>query len=183
MAEFAFIAIGSNIDPEHNLPQAVALLKHLGAPVRVSRVYQNPALGDRNQPDFLNAAMMLEVEEEPEKIRQRLRTIEAQLGRERTEDKFAPRTIDLDLVMLGDRVLQRAEITLPDPELLFRPHLAVPIAELAPDHLHPESGEPMRAIADRLRPGAELHLRKDLTRRIAEIVAGETQRSATGAGG
>ena len=169
LAEPAFIAIGSNIEPERNLPHAVELLKRLGVPVRVSRVYQNPAHGDRPQPDFLNAAMLLEVEGEPEAIRLKLRAIESELGRVRTEDKFAPRTIDLDLVILGNRILRHEEITIPDPELALRPHLAIPIAELDPGFRHPETSEPLQTIADRLRPGAKLRLREDVTRRVAEI--------------
>jgi 2-amino-4-hydroxy-6-hydroxymethyldihydropteridine diphosphokinase len=84
----------------------------------------------------------------------------------RTEDKYAPRTIDLDLCLLGDTVLNTPELTLPDPDLLSRPHLAVTMAELAPGFIHPLTQEPLRAIADRLRSGAELVARPDVRSQI-----------------
>jgi 7,8-dihydro-6-hydroxymethylpterin-pyrophosphokinase len=63
-------------------------------------------------------------------------------------------------------------LALPDPELLTRPHLAIPAAEVAPTAVHPHSGETLQAIAERLRPEAELHLRQDVTARaLAELRA------------
>jgi 2-amino-4-hydroxy-6-hydroxymethyldihydropteridine diphosphokinase len=83
----------------------------------------------------------------------------------RTADKYAPRNIDLDLLLLGDRAVVREDFVLPDPELLTAPHLAIPAAEVAPTAVHPLSGETLQAIAERLRPDADLHLRKDVSAR------------------
>jgi 2-amino-4-hydroxy-6-hydroxymethyldihydropteridine diphosphokinase len=162
LPELAFISIGSNIEPEKHLPLAVALLPRIGELVAVSTVYQNPAVGPTPQADFLNAAALVRTELPAESIHRRLRAIEAELGRQRTEDKYAPRTIDLDLSLLGDQVMETTELTLPDPELLARPHLAIPLAELAPDYMHPVTLERLHAIADRLRPNAKLKPRPDV---------------------
>jgi 2-amino-4-hydroxy-6-hydroxymethyldihydropteridine diphosphokinase len=121
----------------------------MGQMESISLAYQSKPIGDRAQPDFLNAAVLLSVREEPAKLRTLLREIEISLGRVRTEDKYASRTIDLDLVLLGDRV--DPKFPLPDPDILTREHLAVPIAELDPDFCHPITREALGAIASRLR--------------------------------
>lgn len=162
MAELAIVALGSNIEPERHIPLAVAALRELGARA-VSSVYQNPARGGRPQPDFLNAAVLLHTTLNPDRLRVALRQIEAELGRVRSEDKYAPRTIDLDLLLLGGQVEDQAGAVLPDPDLSTTAHLAIPAAEVAPVAVHPLSGEPLGEIAERLRPGAELQLRQDVT--------------------
>jgi len=166
--EWAFISIGSNISPEKYLPLAISKLHPLGKFLKTSCVYQNPAVGRPEQEDFLNAAVLLDTALPPLEIRNHLRKIEKDLDRVRTEDKFAARTIDLDLCILGKQILDLAEITLPDPDLLTRAHLAVTIAELAPDFHHPITGEALWRIADRLRAGANLTLREDVTKQIQQ---------------
>ncbi len=162
MTELAFIALGSNIEPETNLPLASTRLSELGKPIAISTVYQNPAIADEPQPDYLNAAVLIETALDPLTIRDKLREIEADLGRIRTEDKFAPRTIDLDLCILGDRVLDHELLTIPDPDLLKRAHLAVTLAELRPDFLHPITGDSLAQIANELQKDAELNPRYDV---------------------
>jgi len=164
LAELAIVSLGSNIEPERHLPRAVAALRRLGAEA-VSNVYQNPARGGRPQADFLNAAVLLNTRLDPAALRAALRELEADLGRVRTDDKYAPRNIDLDLLLLGDRSVVLEDLILPDPELLTTPHLAIPAAEVAPAAVHPQSGETLQAIAERLRPEADLQLRQDVTAR------------------
>ena len=166
MAEKAFISLGSNIEPEINLTLAVQHLKSIGEVIAISRVYQNPAVGPTPQPDFLNAAALVETDHKPELIRKLLRVIEVELGRVRTEDKFAPRTIDLDLCFLGDMVIESDKIVLPDPDVLIRAHLAVPLAELNPCYMHPISGEHLGLIAARLCQSADLSPRPDIAERM-----------------
>jgi 2-amino-4-hydroxy-6-hydroxymethyldihydropteridine diphosphokinase len=162
LTELAFIALGSNIDPETNLVLAVRSLSAVGRLKATSTVYQNPAIANEPQPDYLNAAVLVETDLEPLEIRAVLRDIEADLGRVRTEDKFAPRTIDLDLCLLGDRVLDHELLTLPDPDLLKRAHLAVTIAELQPEFLHPLTGEPLEENAKSIAKDATLNPRSDV---------------------
>jgi 2-amino-4-hydroxy-6-hydroxymethyldihydropteridine diphosphokinase len=166
LPEQAFIAMGSNIEPGTYLPLGLAKLEIIGRRLAASRVYQNPALGPDPRPDFLNAAVLVESELPPLEIRSLLRDIEADLGRVRSEDRYAPRTIDLDLCMLGDTIMNTAELTLPDPDLLTRAYLAVTMAELAPDFHHPLTQEKLAAIARRLRPEADLTPRPDVPLQI-----------------
>jgi 2-amino-4-hydroxy-6-hydroxymethyldihydropteridine diphosphokinase len=162
LTELAFIALGSNIDPETNLPLAAARLSELGNPIAISTVYQNSVIADEPQPDYLNAAVLIETTLDPLVIRDKLREIEADLGRVRTADKFAPRTIDLDLCILGDRVLDHELLSLPDPDLLERAYLAVTLAELRPDFLHPITGDSLEEIAHELKKDGELNPRSDV---------------------
>lgn len=163
MADPAFISLGSNVEPERNLPAACRRLHEIGVLQAMSQVYQSPAVGPRPAPDFLNAAALVETGLQPEEIQRRLRQIESDIGRVRTGDRYAPRPIDLDLCLLGSRVVHTPNLRLPDPDLLTRPYLAVTLAELAPDFVHPETGQRLAAIAGRLRMGAELRLRLDVT--------------------
>lgn len=140
---------------------AAARLPELGEKVSFSRVYQSAAVGPTPQPDFLNAAAKLLTGLNPSTIRRRLRIIEAELGRVRSADKFAPRTIDLDLCLLGNAIVTSQTLVLPDPGILAHAHIAVPLAELAPDFPHPETGEPLSQIAERLRQVDRLILRED----------------------
>jgi 2-amino-4-hydroxy-6-hydroxymethyldihydropteridine diphosphokinase len=175
VAEPALISLGSNIEPLHYLPEAVRALRRLGDSMRVSKAYQNPAVGPQAQPDFINAAVSLQTDLDPPALRRELRRIERQLGRVRTQDKYAPRTIDLDLCLLGDRVIEDDDFKLPDPEVQRRPHLAIPLAEVAPDMIYPLTGETLSAVAGRLRPLARLQLRADLDlARVAADAQAET---------
>ncbi|MBN2556669.1 MAG: 2-amino-4-hydroxy-6-hydroxymethyldihydropteridine diphosphokinase [Anaerolineales bacterium] len=162
MTEFAFISLGSNINPETNLPMAIKALSDAGELMGVSKAYQNPAIGPAPQADFINAAALLLTELPAQELRQHLRRIEAELGRVRTTDKYAPRTIDLDLCLLGRQVHDTPELQIPDPGILKHPHLAIPLAELMPSFHHPALGAALGDIADRLRTGATLSPREDL---------------------
>jgi 2-amino-4-hydroxy-6-hydroxymethyldihydropteridine diphosphokinase len=168
MTKKAFVSLGSNIEPEKNLPLAVERLAKIGEILAVSMVYQNPAVGPTPQPDFLNAAVLIDTDLEPLEIWAELREIEAALGRVRSEDKYAPRELDLDLCLLGEMVFESLELTLPDPELLLRPHLIVPMAELAPEFRHPLTGESLAQIADRLKIEADLTPRPDVARKMKQ---------------
>ena len=153
--------------PEANLPRALARLGEVGHLLAVSRAYQSPADGPAGQPDFVNVSVLLETELSPEGLRARLRELEAELGRVRTADKFAPRPIDLDTVLYDALVKETRDFTLPDPDLLVRPDLAVTLAELDPEAVHPLTQEPLSSLAARLardltpRPDIDLALRTE----------------------
>ena len=166
LTELAFVTLGSNIEPEYHLPEATRLLHSVGHMESVSLAYQSKPIGDRDQPEFLNAAVLLSVNEEPAELRTLLREIETSLGRERTEDKYASRTIDLDLVLLGDRV--DPKFPLPDPDILTREHVAVPLADLDPEFCHPITREALRSIATRLR-GNKLRVNEKVSQRLSVI--------------
>jgi 2-amino-4-hydroxy-6-hydroxymethyldihydropteridine diphosphokinase len=152
MANSVYILLGSNIEKERNLPEAVRHLASLVRLVDVSSVYETAPVGLEDQPHFLNAAVEVETElPAAEFRRQVLAEVERRLGRVRTSDKNAPRTIDADMILFNDDVFELDETHhIPDPELLEFPHIAVPIAELAPGMPHPETGERLDSIAARL---------------------------------
>jgi 2-amino-4-hydroxy-6-hydroxymethyldihydropteridine diphosphokinase len=160
-----YIAIGSNIEPERNLRAAIRLLASQCSLLAVSRVYETKPVGKTDQPDFLNAAALIETELDVRDFKiQVLLEIEQALGRERTDDKNAPRTIDLDITLFNDQVLDTGHRHIPDPDLLRYPHIAVPIADLSPGYVHPESGQTLHEIAERMstsglvpRPDVELY--------------------------
>lgn len=146
-----YILFGSNIDKERNLPAAVQLLAEQCAILALSAVYESVPVGVLEQPNFLNAAALIETALDAATLKGTvLASIERQLKRRRTSDPNAPRTIDADIILFNDAVFDYDERHVPDPDLLKFPHVAVPIADLAPDLPHPETGEPMRLIAERL---------------------------------
>ena len=148
------IALGSNINPRANLRRAVRLLGEQCHLLAVSRVYQTAPVGTLDQANFLNAAVLVETGRTAAGLKQHvLSTIEQALGRVRTADKNAPRTIDLDIVLFGEDVLELGARHIPDPDLLKYPHVAVPVADVVPAWRHPETGETMRHIAERLAGG------------------------------
>jgi 2-amino-4-hydroxy-6-hydroxymethyldihydropteridine diphosphokinase len=158
----AWLLLGSNIRPEENLARAVNLLAARFPDLAVSSVWQSPPADGSDQPDYLNAAVRITTDLAPEELpADVIAPIERQLGRRRTADKFAPRTIDIDLVLYDERVGEFAGKRLPHPDILIRAHAALPLAELSPDVRHPATGEPLRSIAGRL-PQANIRRREDL---------------------
>ncbi len=148
-----FISMGSNIDAEANLAAAVLRLEELDAieVVATSRVYETAPVGTVDQPNFLNAALLIRTPLSAEDLKAGpLREVERGLGRVRTADKNAPRTIDLDIALYNYDVLDVCGRHVPDPDLLARAHIAVPLADLAPYYVHPETGETLEEIAARL---------------------------------
>ena len=142
------IALGSNIDSEHNLPESVRRLSLHCRLVAVSPVYETAPVGKTDQPNFLNAAVLIETELTASELKaQVLLVIEQELRRVRTADKNAPRTIDLDIALFGDQILDLGARHIPDPDILKYPHVAVPLADIAPRWRHPETGQTLQEIA------------------------------------
>ncbi|MCB2224286.1 MAG: GTP cyclohydrolase I FolE [Actinobacteria bacterium] len=162
------VSLGSNVEPEHHVPAAVELLQEEGCfrVLAVSPTYETPAVGPEGQPVFHNAAALLATDLDPVTLRGRLRAIEAELGRVRTADEYAPRTIDLDIVMIEGMEGDVEGSPIPDPEIPIRAHLAVPLADVAPDWEVPGAGATLREIADRLADEQEI---RKMTNEIAPI--------------
>jgi dihydroneopterin aldolase/2-amino-4-hydroxy-6-hydroxymethyldihydropteridine diphosphokinase len=156
------ISLGANIDPERNLVEAVRRLAERCHLLAVSPVYETRPVGRTDQPNFLNAAALIETDLDAAQLKhQVLRPIESELGRVRTADRNAPRTIDLDISLFGDQILDVEERHIPDPEILRFAHIARPLADLAPEFRHPETGQTLLQIAQAL-PHAGLERRTDL---------------------
>lgn len=160
----ALLSIGSNIEPERNMPAAVRELARYGRVVRVSAVWQSPAEGTAGQPDFLNAALWLETPLSAAELKETaIAAVEAHLGRVRSPDRNAPRIIDIDIMLFDDDRLTLGRRRIPDPEVCERPFVAIPLAEIAPGYRHPETGETLAEIAARFDPAAAgMRLRKDV---------------------
>lgn len=157
-----FIALGSNVNSEHNMREAVRRLSLYCRLVAVSPVYETKPVGNTEQPNFLNAAALIETDLTAAELKaQALQVIEAELGRVRTADKNAPRTIDLDIAFFGDQVLNLGPRHIPDPDTSRFPHIAVPLADLAPTMRHPEDGHTLQEIAQGL-PASGLLRRPDI---------------------
>ncbi len=164
----AYLSLGSNVEPERNLATAVDWLGRWGRVQAVSTVWESAPVGLVDQPNFLNAAVLLETGLSAQALRQEaITSIEMALGRVRTANKNAPRPIDIDIMLFNQDVLQVGQRHIPDPEVLERPFVAIPLAEIAPDYVHPEIGQTLRQIAGRFDPAAAgMRRRDDVTRLI-----------------
>jgi 2-amino-4-hydroxy-6-hydroxymethyldihydropteridine diphosphokinase len=150
----AFITLGSNIEPQRNLRQAVQLLRQNCTVLRCSSVYRTAPQGFTDQADFLNMAVQIETQLTPLAFKQQvIAAIEQALGRVRDpRNKNAPRTIDLDIALWNQEVMDYGERPwhIPDPDILRFAHVTVPLAELAPDYVHPETGTTLGHIVSQL---------------------------------
>jgi 2-amino-4-hydroxy-6-hydroxymethyldihydropteridine diphosphokinase len=150
-----FVSIGSNIDAPANVRAAVQALAGIVSLAAISTVYCSEAEGRPGQPPFYNCVVEIQTDLQPADLKYKvLRNIEAELGRQRTQDKYAPRTIDLDLILYENLILNTDGILIPDPEILHRAFLAMPLAELDPDLVIPGTGVPVSNIAASLRKDA-----------------------------
>jgi 2-amino-4-hydroxy-6-hydroxymethyldihydropteridine diphosphokinase len=136
----AYVAAGSNVRPRASLVRALALIEGEFPGLRASRAYSNPAVGFSGD-DFINLVVVFPADLPTEDLLDRLKAIEAECGREPGAPKWGPRTLDLDLLLHGDRVGRVAGKTLPHADLLTRAWVLGPLAELAPSLVHPVAGE------------------------------------------
>lgn len=131
-----YVAVGSNIEPQLNLRSALSALKRRVGDIRVSKAYRNKAVGF-DGPEFINLAIGFETELTLTEVLSVLQAVEGLCGRARKAPKLEPRTLDLDLLLYGDMVCATHAITLPRPDLIKRSYMLGPLAELAPDLVHP----------------------------------------------
>lgn len=133
------VAAGSNVEPFANLPRALAALQERFAPITVSPAYVNDAVGFVGNP-FVNLAVAFDTELGARAVVERLREVEAACGRDRAALRWGPHTMDLDILLYGDLVCAEPGLNLPRPDLLHRPYVLRPAAEIAPDRRHPTAG-------------------------------------------
>lgn len=137
MAE-VFVAAGSNIEPQDKLRLALALLRERFGTLKVSRAYRNRAVGFSGD-DFVNLAVGFSTDAAVEEVVKTLQQIEERCGRPRSAPKFAPRAMDLDLLLYDDLVRDDG-IVLPRLDLTRRAYMLGPMAEIAPSRKHPVLG-------------------------------------------
>jgi len=139
----AFIGLGSNLgDREAMIRLALDEVARLpGTTVlRASSLYDTEPVGEVDQPNFLNAAALVETELTARQLLWNLMLVERRLGRVRGQ-RWGPRVIDLDLLFYGSQVLEEPDLRVPHPEVIRRAFVLVPLVEIDPAFVHPETGE------------------------------------------
>jgi 2-amino-4-hydroxy-6-hydroxymethyldihydropteridine diphosphokinase len=136
---WAFIALGSNVDPEAHLRQAAHLLRRRFSSARFSACYRSAAYGFSGE-DFINAAAGIASELPVGALLLELRAIERQCGRGAADARWGPRAIDLDLLLYADQVGGGEGYTLPRPDLTARAYMLGPLAEIASQQRYPPHG-------------------------------------------
>ncbi len=143
-----FVGVGSNVEPELHAPRALARLDEAVGPLRVSTFYVTAPLGHPTDPPFVNGVVEVRDTLAAAPLKALLGRIESAEGRRRGADRFAPRPIDLDLLLHGDVV--STSPPLPHPDVTTRRFVAVPLLELAPELTLPGSGLPLADIVEAL---------------------------------
>jgi 2-amino-4-hydroxy-6-hydroxymethyldihydropteridine diphosphokinase len=150
----AYLNIGSNIEPERHLQEAVRYLRQHGEVKAVSNAWQSHAFGS-DGPDFLNACILYRTPLEARALKEQvIRPIEAQLGRVRGGDKFAPRTIDIDIILFDDEPFGW--------EFWSNAFVVVPLADILPDFQHPLNYEKLARVAAHMRRQTWIVARPDV---------------------
>ncbi len=134
-----FVAAGSNIAPQEHLALATLALERAFADVHFSPWYRNQALGFEGA-DFINLVAGFSTQLTVEQLLAELRAIEALCGRPRNAPRWAPRSMDLDVLLYGNLVCQQPGLTLPRPDLLMRAYMLGPLSDIAPHLKHPQTG-------------------------------------------
>lgn len=147
----AFVALGSNIEPEAHLRRAAQLLRQQFEQARFSACYRNPAFGFSGE-DFVNAVAGFVTSLPVEALLARLRVIETQCGRRPDDPRWGPRVIDLDLLLYGETVGSGPGYVLPRPDLTRRAYMLGPLAQLAPELKLPPCGPSIAELWSRF-PG------------------------------
>lgn len=136
-----YIAIGSNLaSPLEQVNAALAALAEIpdSQIVAVSPFYRTPPLGPQDQPDYLNAAVALDTDLAPETLLDHTQRIELQQGRERKAHRWGPRTLDLDIMLFGDRQIATPRLTVPHYDMKNRAFMLLPLVHIAPDVCFPD---------------------------------------------
>lgn len=147
-----YIALGSNLaQPLQQVQAALEALEHLPRSrlVTCSSFYRTKPLGPQNQPDFLNAVVALDTQLPAEQLLDHTQEIERNQGRVRKDERWGPRTLDLDMLLYGDSVIDSERLTVPHYGLKQREFMLYPLAEIAPDLILPD-GEPLSACLQRV---------------------------------
>lgn len=138
--ETAYLLLGSNMgDRKANFLIAIAHLSTWGKIMTVSSLYETKAWGKTDQPDFLNQVVVLRTFLEPLDLLNRIMEIEHTMGRQRV-GHWAPRIIDIDILIIDSQIIKSPALTVPHPQLINRRFALVPLAEVAPNIVHPETG-------------------------------------------
>ncbi len=145
-----FLGLGSNLgDREKNIKEALRRLQESGMAreIKISSLYEAEPVGVKNQPFFLNAVLRMETDLSPQDLLDALQALERQLGREKGR-KWGPRIIDLDILLYRNLVMKEKDLEIPHPLLAERSFVLIPLAELAPETIHPVLKKTVSALRD-----------------------------------
>ena len=139
-----YLGLGSNVEPHRYLRMGIRELGQLFGVLELSNVYRSKAVGFDGA-DFLNLVVGLDSDLSPPEIHQHIEKLHVLAGRQRGESRYSPRTLDIDLLLYDDLVISDAPIVLPRTDVLKYIFVLGPLAEIAPDLLHPQTGRPIAA--------------------------------------
>jgi 2-amino-4-hydroxy-6-hydroxymethyldihydropteridine diphosphokinase len=153
MHKIVYVSLGSNVgDRAANLQSAIDRLRTLGDVVAVSSFYETEPVEVAAQPWFLNCAVKLDTEKMPKQFLAAILDIEQQMGRRRGQNK-GPRTIDIDILLFGNSIIETKGLTIPHVSMHERRFVLEPMVEIASDVRHPVFKRTMRELRDALPPG------------------------------
>jgi len=159
MPQIAYLSLGSNLgDRESSLREAISRLSAAGRALSVSSFYETEPVEFSDQPWFLNCALSLETTQPPEQLLETALGIEREMGRVRDRNK-GPRTIDIDIVLFGNLIVDSPGLTIPHPAMHRRRFVLAPLAEIAPGVQHPTLHKSMRELLAELPSGPIVRLR------------------------
>lgn len=143
-----FLSLGSNLgDRGQNLKKGIGLLEQLaGRPVAISSIYETEPWGCDSDLDFYNQVIELFTSLRPLPLLETIHDIEKICGRDRSAPRYAPRTLDIDILFYGDSVLKMPELVVPHPNLQERQFVLVPLTEIAPNLVHPLLNKSMEQL-------------------------------------
>lgn len=143
-----FLGLGSNVgDRENQLKEAIRLLDEQSGikVVKVSSFYETEPVGYVDQPDFLNLCVEIQTELSPKAVLERGLAIEQQLHRVRKE-RWGPRTLDIDILLYGDQIIEEEDLTIPHPRMTERAFVLIPLQEIAPNKIEPRTQTKIKDI-------------------------------------
>ncbi len=152
MSTSAFIGLGSNLDdPVHHVTQAIAELGELTGCdlVTASSLYRSAPMGPQDQDDYINAVVQLQTRLEPLALLDALQALEHEHGRVRLGERWGPRTLDLDLLLYGDKCIDHPRLKVPHYGITERNFVLLPLFDIAPDFIFPD-GTPLTFWVDRI---------------------------------
>jgi len=153
MDDMVYLSLGSNVgDRDRNLREAIRALEAVGSVAAVSGFYETEPVDFADQAWFLNCAVAMESFLSPEHMMAELLRLERKMGRERMHGK-GPRTIDIDILMFGDRIVDLPDLKIPHPAMQRRRFVLAPLADIAAEARHPVSNRTVRELLAELPEG------------------------------